>query len=80
VRLEVHLFATLGAYLPRDAQGDAVTLEIPDGSTVADVTRRLGIPRDAEVLAAINGQEADPGQLLRAGDVLTLFPPLAGGR
>lgn len=55
-------------------------LDLPEGSTVDDVTRRLGIPGDLARVALVNGRDAAPGARLTAGDVLTIFPPLAGGR
>jgi hypothetical protein len=38
VRVEVHLFATLLSYLPPESRNGAVSLEVPDGSTVHVVT------------------------------------------
>ena len=77
--IEVHLFATLVRYLPPGTDGARAVLDVPDGSTVHDVARLLGIPDTLARLALVNGREADPGERLTATDVLTLFPPLAGG-
>jgi len=81
VKIEVRLFATLAEFLPPDgrATGNAV-LEVPDGSTVADVVSRLGIPPALSRIALVNGEDASPERRLAARDVVTLFPPLAGGR
>jgi molybdopterin converting factor small subunit len=79
VRVEVQLFATLGTYLPPDASGDTVTVDVSDGTTVGDLIRALRIPTDLEYLAAVNGVDAAPSHPLADGDVLSLFPPLAGG-
>jgi molybdopterin converting factor small subunit len=79
VRLEVRLFATLSAYLPPASQGGVATVDIPPGSTLEELTRRLGIPPDASWIALVNDEEATAGRALAAGDVVTLFPPLAGG-
>ena len=75
----VHLFATLARYLPPGSTDGTATLEVPDGTRVDDVARRLGIPEAMSHIALINGREAAPDDELAAGDVLTLFPPLAGG-
>ena len=78
--IEVRLFATLARFVPpRRSSPDSALLEVPDGSTVADVARALGIPDSLTWLALVNGREAGPQQGLVAGDVVTLFPPLAGG-
>lgn len=76
--VDVHLFATLARFLPPGHDG-STTLEVPDNATVEDVARALGIPEAMSRIALINGREADSQDPLSPGDVLTLFPPLAGG-
>lgn len=78
MRVEVRLFATLAAFLPSDGRDGAAELEIPDGSTVTEVTRRLGIPPDLARVVLVNGRDATEAPL-SARDVVTIFPPLAGG-
>lgn len=75
----VRLFATLARYLPRDHQGDSALLDVAEGSTVGDVAVALGIPADLSRIVLVNDEDAEEGRTLRAGDVVTLFPPLAGG-
>lgn len=77
--VEVHLFATLGAYLPEGSEGDSVVVAMPDGATVADVVRSLRIPPDQPSITVVNGHDAEPEHVLTDGDVLSMFPPLAGG-
>ena len=79
MKVALHLFATLGAYLPDGAQGDGAVLSVADGTTVADVVRDLGIPSDLEFLSVVNGHEVELDRVLTDGDDLTLFPPLTGG-
>jgi sulfur-carrier protein len=79
VRIEVRLFATLERYLPPGSRAGAATLDVPEGSTASDVAQRLGIPPGLERVLLINGHEATPDRTLAAGDVLDLYPPLAGG-
>ena len=80
MRVEVQLFATLVSFLPPESRNGAATLEMPEGSTVRDVAGRLGIPGDLDRVSLVNGQEAEPERALRSGDVVTVFPPLMGGR
>jgi molybdopterin converting factor small subunit len=80
VRVEVRLFATLARYLPQPSQTDSTSLDIADGSTVGDVAAALGIPADLSRITLVNDTEADDSRRLHSGDVVTLFPPLAGGR
>jgi hypothetical protein len=79
VRVEVRLFATLECFLPPDSRDGVALLDVPDGSTASDVARRLGIPAGFERVLLVNGREAGPDRMLAPGDVLDLYPPLAGG-
>jgi molybdopterin synthase sulfur carrier subunit len=79
VRVEVRLFATLAEFLPPDGLEGAAVLEVPDGSTVTEITRRLGIPPDLARVVLVNGRDASSEAPLTARDVVTIFPPLAGG-
>ena len=82
VTIEVRLFANLARYLPPvrvPAPGGGARLAVPDDATVADVVRRLAIPADLPGLFLVNGVEASLDRPLRAGDVLSIVPPLAGG-
>lgn len=80
MKVEVRLFATLTSFLPAASRttGTAI-LDVPDGSTVADVGTALGIPPTLPRIALVNGEDAGPGRRLAPQDVVTLFPPLAGG-
>jgi molybdopterin converting factor small subunit len=71
--------ATLAGYLPPGTRGDHVVLEVPDGTTVGQVVHSLRIPPGLERLTVVNGRDVTPDQVLAEGDVLSLFPPLAGG-
>jgi sulfur-carrier protein len=79
VRVEVRLFATLSSFLPPASRDGAVLLEVPPDSTVHDVLQQLGVPADLERVALVNGTDVPAERPLQPGDVLTVFPPLAGG-
>lgn len=78
--VEVRLFATLAQFLPPGSRDGSIMLDVPDGATIADVARRLGIPSGLDRVLLLNGVEAEAGQRLRSGDVVDIFPPLAGGQ
>ncbi|MGH7383612.1 MAG: MoaD/ThiS family protein [Candidatus Rokuibacteriota bacterium] len=80
MKVAVQLTATLRAYLPPGSRGDRVVLDVPDGTTVDQVVHSLRIPSELERLTVVNGRDAVPDQPLAEGDVLSVFPPLAGGR
>jgi molybdopterin converting factor small subunit len=79
VKVEVRLFATLAPFLPTHGRDGAAELEIPEGSTVTEICRRLGIPSDLARVVLVNGRDIGPDAPLKAHDVVSIFPPLAGG-
>ena len=80
MKVAVHLTATLRAYLPPGTRGDRLVLDVPAGTTVDQVVDSLRIPSELERLTVVNGLDATPDQRLVEGDVVSVFPPLAGGR
>ena len=80
MRVQVQLFATLAAFLPPDSRDGAAMLDVPDSSTVHDLIERLGLPAELERVMLVNGGDATPDRTLHPGDVVAVFPPLAGGR
>jgi molybdopterin converting factor small subunit len=79
VKVEVRLFVSLRKYLPPGASGHKVLLELESGSTIAHVLRRLKIPEGLAKITLRNGVHAPRETPLADGDVLSLFPPIAGG-
>ena len=74
----MRLFANLAGCLPRESAGVAA-LEVPVGTTVEDLVRRLAIPDELPRLIVVNGRDPAPGQALASGDTVSILPPLAGG-
>jgi molybdopterin converting factor small subunit len=51
----------------------------PAGTTVQDVVLALGIPLPQADIVIVNEQRTSIDHVLREGDVLALFPLVAGG-
>lgn len=80
MRVEVQLFATFAAFLPLATKTTGRTpLDLPAGSTVNDVAEVLGVPPEWPRVVLVNGQDASAERALAPDDVVTFFPPLAGG-
>ncbi len=78
------LYASLGEYLPADRRrGNEMQLEVPEGSTVLQVIEPFGLPMKLVHLVLVNGHFIPPEQrgtrALVEGDVLAIWPPVAGG-
>ncbi len=79
MKIEVALYATLSKYLPSGAQNRKAVIEVRDGASIREVLSHLGIPRDLPNILLANGRQASEESILRDGDALSVFPPLAGG-
>ena len=77
--IQVALYAGLTRYLPRGAQNRQATFQVPDGATVLEVMRRLGVPDEVPCIPVVDGKRATAETVLRDGEILSLFPPLTGG-
>jgi sulfur carrier protein ThiS len=65
--------------LAQTAEGrETLTLELPPGATVFEAIRRLGLSA-LEIHAAVNGESAADGTVLRDGDEMILIPSIQGG-
>ena len=79
MRVHVALYAGLSRYLPAGAQNRKAAIDVPEGATVLEVKRRLGMPDDLPNISLVNGKQAAHDTVMREGETLSLFLPLAGG-
>jgi molybdopterin synthase sulfur carrier subunit len=79
IRVTVNLHASLRKFLPSGNNGRAAVLEMPDGATVDDVVNRLGIPAGHTKMMVSGDEYLELTTVLRDGQEINLFPPLAGG-
>jgi sulfur carrier protein len=79
MEIEVKLFATLRDYLPKGSGRFSCKMEVDRSTRVQDILSRLKIPEEIPKIILINGVHGKKEQLLKEGDVLSVFPPVAGG-
>ena len=80
MHIELRLFASLRKKLPPGSPRGKCTLELPAGTTIDAVLTRLDIPQASAQMVLVNGEpDRDFGRVLQDGDVLSIFPPVAGG-
>jgi molybdopterin synthase sulfur carrier subunit len=79
MRVHVKLFATLGRYFDNAAPGTPFEIELPDGTTVADLVNRLRLPREEVKVFFVNGRARPADWSLEANDEVGIFPLIAGG-
>jgi molybdopterin converting factor small subunit len=79
MKVEVKLFANFREYLPPGSEKYSCMLELEEGTTIAQVLARLNVPELQPMVPLVNGIHCKPEDPLQPGDVLSIFPPVAGG-
>jgi sulfur carrier protein ThiS len=83
MNITLKLFATLGDYLPPEAKFNQLEVELAEGATVGAVIDRYALPPKFVHLVLVNGvyvsAEDRAARVLTGGDVLAIWPPIAGG-
>ncbi len=72
--IEVRFFATL-----REGRGKAAAFPPEAASTAGELLRLCGIEPSQVAILLINGFHAKPGDPVKDGDLISLFPPAGGG-
>jgi len=75
--IRVHVVA-FGELACRVEKAD-LTLDLPRGSTVADLYRRIGLADSSYVIALVNHRREFDDKLLSDGDEIALMHPVGGG-
>ena len=79
MHVTVKVFASLKRYLPEDRADHPFDMEIPEGATLEDVVRLIGLPSDEVKVTFVNGRTEELTHALRDGDEIGIFPPIGGG-
>ena len=84
MNITIKLYATLGDYLPLEARrNNRLVIQVGDDTTVTDVIAPLRMPEKLVHLVLVNGHFVPPAvratRKLAEGDVLAIWPPIAGG-
>jgi molybdopterin molybdotransferase len=77
VTVTVRLYAAFQASRPDGKH--VLTLDVPEGLTIAGLIPRLGISPDAVRRVFVNGIVQEETFVLQPGDEVGVFPPIAGG-
>jgi len=84
MKITFKLFAMLTDYLPAASRyTNVVELDVADGATITQVIEPYRMPPALVHLVLVNGKyiapEDRPSHALVEGDVLAIWPPIAGG-
>ena len=84
MQITFKLFASLTDYLPPEARyTNVVQLDVAPEASISQIIEPFGLPPKMVHLVLINGKYIEPEkrltQPLAEGDVLAIWPPIAGG-
>ena len=79
INIEVQLYFDLAQYLPAGAKEKKFPMTLAEGTTVQNLLNKLGLPEEITKVIVVNGLSANNERKLQEGDVVAIFPPLAGG-
>ncbi len=79
MQIGLKLFASLRKYLPESSGHAAYNMEIDGNTRVQDILLKLEIPDETPKIILVNGTPVKKEKLLNDGDILSIFPPVAGG-
>ena len=84
MRITLKLYAMLADHLPAEARKtNSLEIEVLFGHTVGQVIDGFNLPPKLVHLVLVNGNFIPPdertGRTLAEGDVLAIWPPIAGG-
>ena len=79
MKIFVKLIATYREHLPTDTDGNVTTVDVPPGTTVAEVLAPFGIPLDDSSVIVLNGLTIDLNTQVSDGDTVSAFSAIAGG-
>ncbi len=83
MKITLKLYATLSDLLPPGAFQNAAEVEVPEGVSLNWIIDKYQVPRELAHLVLVNGSfhcDSDRDDIvLKEGDILAIWPPVAGG-
>jgi molybdopterin converting factor small subunit len=79
MKAEIRLFANFRDFLPPGSGPFSYTTSFEGSKTVGQIIGELKLPDDIPRIVIVNGLHTEEDYVLKDGDVVSLFPPLAGG-
>ena len=79
MQLTVRLYANLVQYRPDSCSGRNFQVNLPDGSSIADLVNHLGIPEGEVRIVFVNHIISPPETTLKESDQVGIFSPIGGG-
>lgn len=83
MQVKLKLYASLGTFLPAQAERNEVPVEVAGGTTIRALLDAYKVPPELCHLVLLNGVFQPPATradtVLKPGDAVAVWPPVAGG-
>ncbi len=79
MRISLSLYASLASHLPEKCTGNSCTMDLADGMPIKELLNHLDIAVDEPKVMFLNGVHAKLDDVIKNGDRVAIFPPIAGG-
>lgn len=84
MKITLKLFASLTDYLPHAVKyTNMLEMDVAPASSISQIIDSMALPEKMVHLVLVNGKYVEPEnrrtQSLQEGDVLAIWPPIAGG-
>ncbi|MDM8216098.1 MoaD/ThiS family protein [Desulfovibrio piger] len=79
MRLHIKLSTTLRDYVKGYEPEKGLHVEVPDGMTVGELARHIGLPLEEIKIVMVNGRHSEADDAMRDGDRIAFFPAVGGG-
>jgi molybdopterin converting factor small subunit len=80
MKVELNLFASLARYAPdKIGSHSQRMLDVTEGTTIMGLLNSMELPIDKIRMIFLNGLHATGDEVLKEGDRVGVFPPVAGG-
>jgi sulfur carrier protein len=79
MKIHLTLYASLARFLPEKSSGKTCVMEVKEGTRLGQVLEDLQVPLKSARIIFLNGVHAERNTVLRNGDRVSVFPPVAGG-
>jgi molybdopterin converting factor small subunit len=79
MNIEVRLYANFRDFLPPGSTTFAMKKSLEREMTIEELVKDLGLPEDVPKIVIVNGSHTEFNYVVKDGDTVSVFPPLAGG-
>ena len=79
MKVRVRLIGSYRKLLPPETKGSVIELEVPNGTSVADLMSQFNVPLTTDSVIVVNGLSVDWATTLEESDEVSAFSAMAGG-